>query len=178
MGIFLGGKTNFRTDIATIKEYKGGRDRKPIHYAAIRNYLVEVHDAEVIEGMEADDALGIYQTSDSCICTIDKDLDMVEGYHYNFVTDKMYTITPGVALRKFYTQLLTGDPVDCIVGVPLIGKVKAAKILSKCADEEDMFWAALEQYNLKYPRPLEALIENGQLLFILREPEVMWDVPA
>jgi len=57
---YLTGKGNFREDVATILPYKGNRKApKPVHYQAIRDYLVAYWDAEIIEGMEADDMLSI-----------------------------------------------------------------------------------------------------------------------
>ena len=64
--IFLSGKTNFRDEVAVTKPYKGNRDdmHKPLHYQEIRDYLVNVWQAEVVEGMEADDSLSIEQYKD------------------------------------------------------------------------------------------------------------------
>lgn len=177
--IFLSGKNNFREEVATIKPYKGNRiARKPFHYQNIRDYLKEVYNAEVVDGMEADDALGINQKPDTCICTIDKDLDMVEGYHYNFQKDKLYEVRSEKAVHFFYTQLLTGDSVDNIQGVPGIGKKKAEKILLGLTEEEDLFWKVLCEYEKKYDKPMEALVENANLLWILRQETIGWTNPA
>lgn len=174
--VFLSGKDNFREEVAVTRPYKGNRKQpKPLHYDNIREYLQEIWGAEVIDGMEADDALGINQTSDSCICTIDKDLDMVEGYHYNFQTDKFYTINPLFGIKQFYTQLLTGDTVDNIQGVPGIGKVKAGNLLRGMTDEEEMYWTVLCEYEKKYDRPYEVMLEMGKLLWILREEGKSWE---
>ena len=102
--VYLSGKGNFRNDIATIKPYKGNRSSvKPFHYNNIRDYLVNRWNAEVVDGIEADDALGINQSKDSCICTIDKDLDMVPGYHYNFQKDRLYDV-PATKACLLYTS--------------------------------------------------------------------------
>ena len=61
MRIFLSGQTNFRYDIATIQPYKGNRtDRKPYWYNEIREYLINNRGAEVVQGIEADDALAMF----------------------------------------------------------------------------------------------------------------------
>jgi hypothetical protein len=173
--VFLSGKDNFRNDVATIRPYKGNRPSiKPFHYNAIREYLIDKWGAEVSVGMEADDLLGIHANEDSVICTIDKDLDMVPGMHYNFQKEELYSVTEYRALRSFYIQLLKGDPVDNIVGVPRVGKKTAERIISKCKDEEDMYWAALCGYSKAYPKPYEALVENARLLWILREEDQIW----
>ena len=56
---YLTGKGNWRDDFAKIRKYKGNRDEahKPVHYAAIREYLINHWDAIVVEGEEADDAI-------------------------------------------------------------------------------------------------------------------------
>jgi 5'-3' exonuclease len=73
---FLTGKNNFRYDI--YPEYKANRKGKPrpIHLQACRDLLVTQWNAEITDGYEADDALGIEQTKanlDSVICSIDKE---------------------------------------------------------------------------------------------------------
>lgn len=173
--VFLSGNNNFREKVAVTRPYKGNRHGgRPYHYDNIRKYLIDVHNAEVINGMEADDALGIHQTEQTCICTIDKDLDMIPGWHYNLKNDRLYTVRKDTAMYNFYRQLLTGDPVDNIQGIPGIGKVKATKILGQSETEEDMYWAVLEAYARYYPRPYEAMLEMGQLLYILKEEDGIW----
>lgn len=174
--IYLTGVNNFRDAVATIRPYKGNRvARKPHHYDNVRSYLIDKQGAEVVDNMEADDALGINQSKDSCICTIDKDLDMIPGYHYNFQKDRLYDVPKSIATKNFYTQLLTGDTTDNIVGVPKIGIKTAKRILDKCTDEEDMYWECLKAYAGQYTKPYEALLENGRLLWILREEGEIWE---
>ena len=52
--VYLTGTSNFRKDIATILPYKGNRDPfdKPKLLPDVRNYLVNVWKAEIVEGME------------------------------------------------------------------------------------------------------------------------------
>jgi 5'-3' exonuclease len=81
------------------------------------------------------------QTKDTCIVSIDKDLDQIPGEHYHpgirrqqvFIREpKFYTITPEQGLYFFYYQLLIGDGSDNIKGAPGIGPKKADKILFDC----------------------------------------------
>lgn len=182
---------NFRIETATVMPYKGNRTQaKPLHWQAIRDYLVQWHCAEITDGYEADDALGINQTEDTCIATIDKDLDMIPGAHYNWNKVKYYHVTEAEALRFFYIQLLTGDSVDNIPGLPGIGAKKAAAHLAKCVTEEDYFWRALCLYErhavkdkvtgemrLAYKEPHKAMVEMGQLLWIMRKEYEPWEPP-
>jgi hypothetical protein len=175
---FLTGKTNFRTDVAVTAPYKGNRkSAKPKHYQALRDYMENKWGFSMSEGQEADDAIGIEAYSldpeSYCICSIDKDLDMLRGKHYNFVKDIFYTITEEEALFNFYKQILTGDRVDNIIGLKGIGDVKAKRILKECNNEKEMYLATLKAYEGNEQR----LLENGQLLWIRRESNQIWQPP-
>ncbi len=179
--IFLSGEDNFRESVATIRPYKGTRtvESKPVHYNKIKEYIITNWGAEVVDGMEADDMLGISQDIDTVIASLDKDLDMIPGNHYNWRTKEMYYITEEEGTYNFYKQLLTGDTTDNIQGVPGIGTVKAERILKPFRPEEEYFWDVLAAYNKSsYDFPMLALIENAQLLYILREDGAMWEPPA
>lgn len=176
--LFLTGEGNFREKIATIQPYKGNRSEtmKPEHYDAIKAYLIKKHKAQLIHGQEADDALAIAQTSltSSVICTIDKDLDMVKGYHYNPVKDKLYYVDHLEGMRWFYEQLLQGDATDNIPGIPRIGKVTAKKLLENCKHVGDMEKVVIEKYESTYDNPIESMTEVGQLLWMRTEENQMW----
>jgi hypothetical protein len=85
--LYLTGEGNFREKIAVTKPYKGNRKgEKPYHFDNITTYMVGNYDTVIVEGMEADDAMSIRQTreGDTVICTRDKDLRMVPGWHYGW----------------------------------------------------------------------------------------------
>jgi len=173
---YITGSSNFRYQIANEKEYKGNRSdaRKPNHYESLRNYLTEKWGFELVEGEEADDAIGIaaygMRAGAFCIMSLDKDLDMLRGWHYNFVKDILYYITEAEAIKNFYTQILTGDRVDNIPGLHGIGPKKAEKILKDCHNERQLFAAVLEAYEDN----LELLTERAQLLWIRRKKDQIW----
>lgn len=173
---YITGSSNFRYQIANEKEYKGNRSdaRKPNHYESLRNYLTEKWGFELVEGEEADDAIGIaaygMRAGAFCIMSLDKDLDMIRGWHYNFVKDILYYITEAEAIKNFYTQILTGDRVDNIPGLHGIGPKKAEKILKDCHNERQLFAAVLEAYEDN----LELLTERAQLLWIRRKKDQIW----
>lgn len=177
---FLTGSGNYRYDIAKTQPYKGNRKaEKPKHYELLREYLIKAWGCEVIEGQEADDAIGIkaYEIEDKesfVVMSIDKDLDMIEGWHYNFVKDDKYYITEMSALINFYRQILTGDNVDNIPGLKGVGPAKSAKILKDCKTEADLFNAVLKAYD----NNLEYLTEQAKLLWIRRKPNEIWQPPA
>ncbi len=190
-------KSNYRFDIAKTKVYKGNRKAaKPVHYDAIRDYLTKYWNAAIITGMEADDAMGIEQYTNgrgfgcdavTIICTIDKDLDMIPGWHYNFVTKELYeTDDPGTlelsenrrklkggGLLWFYAQILLGDSADNIPGLPGFGPVKVYDVLYDCKDEREMVRNVYSQYTKQMPKldAIERLKEVADLLWILRKPD-------
>lgn len=177
---FLTGEGNYREKIAVTKPYKGNRTAdKPIHYAAVKEFYIETVGAQVIQGKEADDLLGIRATSDigNIICTIDKDLNQVPGLHFDWNLMKKYKVTKKDADRFFMTQLITGDNTDNIPGLPKAGEKAALALVEEAAgDNEKLFELVLASYfkkgyNVKY------IEEQGQLLWIQREDkEPLWTI--
>ena len=147
--VYLSGKDNYRDLVATMQIYKGNRDpsHKPFFYKELKQYLIDEWGGEVIYGCEADDAMSMAQYLDktlcedhgfnymeqaeTIICTLDKDLDMVPGHHYNWVRKEKYQVTTITGLRFFYKQMLTGDSTDNIPGLfRLTGQKATKKLLS------------------------------------------------
>ena len=177
--LFLTGKGNFRNDIAVTAPYKGNRaDKvKPQHLAALRNHLMKEWKADMSEGQEADDSIAIEATKlgdNGVIVSLDKDLDQVAGWHYNFVKKEAYHITEAEGLLRFYMQILTGDTADNIIGLYRIGNVKARKMLEDAADETEMFQRCVEAYDGNEDR----VIENAHLLFLRRYEGQIWTPPS
>ena len=176
---YITGKRNFRNEIAVSAPYKGNRKAaKPKHYELLREYMQSAWDFKLIEDQEADDAIGIaayeMQVGEYCICSIDKDLDMLRGDHFNFVKNERYFITEEQGIKNFYKQILMGDRVDNIIGIKGIGTVKAERLLKECKSEKEMYLTVLEAYNGDDKR----VLENGQLLWIRREPNQLWTPPS
>ena len=166
--LYLTGKDNFRYTI--YPEYKAHRPKeKPVWLEAIRQYLIATFNAEVIDGMEADDALGLNQTEDSVICSIDKDLLMIPGKHYNFVKDEFYDVTEFEGLKHFYKQCLMGDRSDNIKGIEKIGTKKADKLLAECETEKHLFDAVRNAYGND-----EEFKMNAQVLWIRQKGKENW----
>jgi hypothetical protein len=174
---------NFRSQIAKTLPYKGNRTAsKPKYYDFIRSYLCSIGFKIAINN-EADDEISIEASQNRdevVICSIDKDLRQVPGWHYNFVTKKMDYVEDEEGNRNFYTQILTGDRVDNIPGVGGIGPVKAEKILRECTTDYQMYMAVLSTYFDKLDdvdKAREAVLERGQLLWMQREPNQIWTPP-
>lgn len=176
--LHLTGKGNFRESIATTAVYKGNRIApKPEHLPALREHMVLEWGACITDGQEADDTVAIEATSlgDNCvIVSLDKDLDQVPGYHYNFVKKEAYYITPEEGMLRFYMQILTGDTADNIIGLKGIGNVKARKRLEDAANEYEMYQRCVEDYDGNDER----VIENAHLLFLRRYEGQVWMPPT
>tara|TARA_R110000850_G_scaffold66978_1_gene148947 strand:+ start:630 stop:1340 length:711 start_codon:yes stop_codon:yes gene_type:complete len=167
--IFLTGKRNFRYTVR--EDYKANRSgvERPVHYQTIRDYMVKHFDAQVVDVIEADDALALAQTKDTAIATVDKDLLMVEGRHYNYIKQTWQDVSAEGGERFFYEQMITGDKVDNIIGIRGLGPVKAKKLLDNTA-REDWDKAILDLYLKEFtPDGFQRCVENTQLLWMLQK---------
>lgn len=192
-------KPNFRVGIAQAKPYKGNRKQdKPFHFHNLRAYMLSQYDCIVTEGMEADDLIcidlyGSGNTLKNCFtiaCTRDKDLRMCTGWHYGWKCGKQEQFGPtfigvignleltqgnpkklrGTGLKFFYSQLLTGDTVDNIGGLPKHGPVRAFNELSECTTEEELYSKVKELYRRVYAKDWgRNLKEQCDLLWMVRE---------
>ena len=177
---FLTGKGNFRESIAVTVPYKGQRAsiEKPVHLQALRDHLVNSWGFEVVDGIEADDAVGIaayaVPEDESIMVHIDKDLNQFRGWHYNYRKKEKYYVSEFEGLTAFYTQILTGDRIDNIVGLKGIGPVKAKRILAECTNENELYEAVLKAYEGDQQR----VLENAQLLWLQRSLNQTWTPPS
>ena len=129
--IFLTGYDQFRKNICPIyKEHRKDAPR-PEHGSSLRSYIISDYDAITLNGIEADDGLGILQLAfgspitSTCIVTTDKDLDQIPGWHYNYKKRKLYWTTPEEGQGILRRSMLTGDVADNIKGIKGIGPKKA-----------------------------------------------------
>jgi hypothetical protein len=175
---FLTGKGNFRDELAVTAPYKGQRiSDKPVHFQALRCHLVTSWGFTVVKGIEADDAVGIaayaVPEDETIMVHIDKDLNQFRGWHYNYRKKQKYYVSEFEGLVAFYTQILTGDRIDNIIGLKGIGPVKAKKILADCTNETELYTAVLKAYDGDEKR----VLENGQLLWLQRKEHELWQLP-
>lgn len=186
---FISGKGNFRDALATLQPYKGNRRDaiRPTHYEALRQALLDTYGAILVEGQEADDAIGIRSTqlgSRGLIIAVDKDLDNIPGPHFNWVKNEHYNVTDEAALRNFYMQLLTGDATDHIPGIEGVGKITARKLLKSVSKPRGLWQTVLAEYIKHYPdgflgKPTrDAVVEIGKLLYIRKYENEEWNPPC
>ena len=205
--IYISGEGNYRDEIALTKPYKGHRpEEKNPHYEDIREYLQSNWGATKVDGMEVDDRVSILLWEDFLkadtkkehayvvLSSPDKDLNNTPGWHYNPRTRETYWVTQRQADRHFYWQMLMGDPVDNIPGLPhgdakvqkefdlsfhiktSCGKKTATEIMKRSTSaneaEENMYFCYVRwaiDCGLSYEDLVEYIIEQGQLLWMLRE---------
>ena len=175
---WITGKSNYRYDIAKTVPYKGNRKdvQRPKHYEALREHLVKRHEAILTVGEEADDTVAIESTKllDNCwIVHVDKDLDQLQGWHYNPVKDERYYVDDFNAFKSFVSQLLTGDRIDNIPCLAGIGPKKAEKALKDAKTKEGLLQAAWEKYQ-EHDHTMEYFTEQGQLLWLRRYEGELW----
>lgn len=133
---FLTGKGNFRKVIDP--SYKANRTKpEPAYLQDLRQYMILDWKMEVVDGIEADDAIGMASTEDTIICSNDKDLRQIPGGFYNFTVNKFEVIDEITAAQVPYSLMLIGDSTDNISGVDRIGKKTAAKIIQEYGDDID-----------------------------------------
>ncbi len=204
--LLLTGPGNFRETYSTIRPYKGNRspDSKPYYYNQMRQHMIEHWAAEVIEGAEADDQTSIlahehFDTSEYIVCTVDKDLDQIEGRHYNYQKDVFYEVDEHDGLMFFYQQALSGDSGDNIPGCYGIGAGKAQKFIqeqealhteSNCVIPlEEFLWEGIvTRYKeaAKHEKnpyegdltPREQALETARLVYMQREERELWTPPG
>ena len=202
--IYIQGTGNFRDDIAS--DYKATRpSRKPAAMEDIREYLITKYNAEVVNGIETDDKVsmilwedfiacdGIKERASIMLSSPDKDLKNTPGWHYFPKSGKTAWISDDQARRHFQWQLLCGDKVDNIKGLPLLnpafttlmglgrppaagcGEVWAKKVMHLASDvheaEINVYRAYLsygEMMMWSEDQTYEYLTQQGQLLWMLR----------
>lgn len=173
--LFLSRGDCFR--VGVYPEYKANRKDipKPVHTKTIEEYMERHHPCIVSTEIEADDAMGImqYQSAmrgfSTIICTKDKDLDMIPGWHYSWQDHQITHIDEQGALRNFWLQTLTGDRTDNIPGLAGVGAKTAEKILADVPAEQTKE-TILKEYETRAGWGEAEFERNARLLWILRKP--------
>jgi uncharacterized protein YijF (DUF1287 family) len=195
LDVYITGKGNHRDTIAKVKPYKGNRvnTAKPVHYAAVRRYMMTRWNAIKVDGWEADDAVAAaaaaldYDPAYVMIVSQDKDLRTVPGLLFNYRRGTYELITERQAHVNFYRQMLAGDVTDNICGATLCGEVKAEKLITEDMTEAQMWATACAEFKASLSRrgclytdrdPVSVAIEMGQLLHMSRVYGDVWMPPA
>jgi hypothetical protein len=192
---YLTGSKCFRRE--KYNDYKGQRKQeKPKWHSWIRKYLIEEYNAVVTDdGREADDHIIEFQRDElqfwgqrgfdnrsvkSCMSkyiavSTDKDFNTACGWKYNPDKKVKYWVSEEDAELFFWSQMIMGDTVDNIKGIPGKGKMAAYKILSEA---EDPKLAVIAAYKIAYPdeEEFKAMYQkNYECLYIGAECETQTD---
>ena len=173
--LFFTPKVTFRHEIATTRGYKENRvSNRPLYEKEIKEYLNKNYDCHVVEGLEADDLMGMGQTTNTAIASSDKDLLMIPGEHYNWSGEGTHFFQDEIgADDRFFVQLIAGDSTDNIQGISGVGEAKATKLVESwegnhfglVEDINDMF---CQEYGAEWK---EVRDEHAALVWILRAGE-------
>ena len=174
----IGGPDNFRLDL--FPEYKGNRkkakDNRPDWFDDLKSWASSLEGSVETDNCEADDLVRIWALEcdmagiNRVVVSVDKDLDCIPGSHMNPRTKEIYQVEEEYAERFYWQQVLTGDSVDNIPGLPKVGPVKANKILSMATTHEELRDAVCRAYYDVYgDEGYSYLIANGRLIHIWRK---------
>jgi len=188
--LYLSGGENFRKKINPL--YKANRtdQPRPEYLEPLREWLVTEWGATVTDGIEADDAMGIAQTTETVICSLDKDMLQVPGHHYSWEIQgtgstgilwkkeaKSSHISVQQGLFNFYWQLVMGDAADNVPGYDGKMRAKVPKFLNEHYEnmqvmetEQELFEYVLGIYKL----PSTAFLNNGACLWVQRYEGDNW----
>ena len=167
--LYFSSTENFRKKI--YPDYKGHRmKRKPLGYKRLVNYCRENHNFKLIEGLEADDTIGIEATRfadpNNIIVSPDKDMRQIPSTLWD-MKDDVVEITKDDGDRWHLIQSLSGDPTDGYSGCPGIGVKRASELLDK---NENKWEAVCKAYRDRGLSDDDALL-NARLAKILQKED-------
>lgn len=174
---------NFRMEVCDTYKANRANKPKPVAYKPLKNWVLCQPETCVLKGVEADDVLGILQTSDNSgtvLCTIDKDLLQIPGKHINIskLEEGIFEVTEEDGDKQHWIQMLAGDAVDGFSGVPGLGMIKAKALLEKYGYEWPVVVGAYakkglsEYYALAMAR-LARILRAGEYDYFTRSP-ILW----
>lgn len=167
------GKGNFR--LKYDPHYKSHRPtEKPMYFQDLKNVLIVEYEALISVNIETDDYCSLLMEQckhlNPILAHIDKDLNQIQGMHYNYGKDTFFEIDEKLSYYWLAFQLLTGDSVDSkITGIKNIGKVKANAILDNVENYKDYIGVVLNKYIEVYGyNGIELFYKNYKILSLLR----------
>lgn len=129
----------FRHAIGVSKPYKGNRSGRdtPLLFYSLKKYASRAWGIHTVNGLEADDCVSLYRNGESVICSPDKDvLRQLAGTHYNYSKNEYVHTSERDAFEFLWMQVVAGDSVDCIPGIPGIGERKAEIAIASVVEEQ------------------------------------------
>jgi hypothetical protein len=173
----IGGPDNFRLDL--FPDYKGNRkkakDNRPDWFNDLKSWASKLEGSVESDNCEADDLIRVWALEcdaagiNRAVVSVDKDLHCIPGTHYNPKDRRIYQIDEEYGGRFYWQQVLQGDSVDNIPGLPKVGPVKTKKLLEGAYTHKEMRDAVCRAYHDTYGEEGYAyMIANGRLVHIWR----------
>jgi len=174
---------NYRDDLFPLYKQSvsrvAGRKKRLDHSGDAKAYIGQLDNCVIVDNIEADDLLGHWATQlvgESVVISVDKDLRQMEGTFFNphKRVGGVYAEEYAVVSREggnlfFLEQMLSGDSMDNIPGLPGVGSKTAKKWIEEADDVPTM---VVDKYKEKFEDDWEHhFLINGKLLFIQREPD-------
>lgn len=144
-------KQVFRNHITQEKKYKGNRENQkdytpyPDKYddmAYVYQYVKERYITLFYNDLEADDLVSFLQDKENTfICSVDKDLEQVEGYHFDLKNRVLKYTDARKGCLMLFSQVLLGDTVDNFSGLKGFGKKSLVKMFDSITNKNVDFSA-------------------------------------
>lgn len=171
---FLGKGDSFRVELSTLKKYKDNRKEmlRPLHMDAVTEYLERKFKAEVVSGIEADDAcvIAAYNNPNAVIQGLDKDYygQPVKFFNVNRPDEGVQDCNQfgklwlddkgdvrGIGRMHLYWQIASNDTSDnyaanCFSDIKWAGK-SAYKSLVEAQDDADAWQKLKGIFQYLYP---------------------------
>jgi 5'-3' exonuclease len=152
-------------------EYKANRKKleKPRFLKELTAYAIETLGFCRVDGYEADDLVNMCKEQlgdNTLIVHTDKDLDQIPGNHFNYKKPEFYDVSEDTAQLNLWTQVITGDSIDNIKGIPGKGSAFAAKVFKQ---DEPYRNLVLLSYILEFGeyKGIEEFTKNYKLIKLL-----------
>lgn len=180
--------SNFRSklhlDYKKSKSREASKKKRPIWFPNLKAFLLEQKNVVKAVGVEADDLIRMWSCQAEAsgdpflVSSIDKDLDCIPGKHYSPKTQEFYDVTEDDADFFYWQQVLQGDSVDNIPGLPGIGPVKAKQFLYGTTSTEERKQIVIKAYQDTYGDEWwEYLNVNGRLIHMWRHVDDFFHIP-
>ena len=186
--VVLSGKGNFREELPLPKKYKGNRvdNIRPVLLDQCKKYVREKHEADVVNGCEADDAVIYFGYEyqklgyDVVIASCDKDSKAYSGLevwdfthidsepelipYLGYLKDTEQGIK-GAGFLWYCFQMLKGDETDFYrpfetFGIKY-GEKSIYKYLKDCSSEQEALSKVIQQYKQFIPDKFSYVDWNG-----------------
>jgi len=172
---FITPYTTFRHGVGFTKPYKGNRSGKntPPAYYGLKAYAEQEWGFYAVPDLEADDCVSLYRSTNTIICSPDKDvIKQVPGKHYDYFKNVWVETSRAEAWRFLWMQCAAGDSVDNVPGLPGIGEVRTNKSLDEVT-QEDYPLRILQMYidnsGCKIKESIDRFKETLDLVYVLKE---------